>query len=63
MDAQDLVGDVEHDTEDVRDLQGLADLADPIVGRDVVLEDDNGPGGLAVKPCPSPQQPSPAAIA
>ena len=52
------------DIEDgVQDLRGHAVLDDPIVGREVTIVDDNGPGAIAVRPLPSPQQPSPQAMA
>ena len=51
------------DADDVRDLTGLADLSDPIVGYDVVFSEDNGPGALAIRPLPSPREPTPAETA
>ena len=48
----------EHDCDGVYGLRGHADLSDPIVGKEQTILDDNGPGALAVRPLPSPQQPS-----
>ena len=47
-----------HDRDGVEDVQGLAVLTGPIVGRDMTSLDDRGPGALAAKPVPPPQQPS-----
>ena len=44
--------------DEVQDLHGRAVLDDPIVGREVTILDDNGPGAVAVRPLPSPRQPS-----
>ena len=46
-----------------QDLTGKAVLDDPIVGREVTIEDDRGQGALAFRPLPSPQAPSAEAIA
>ena len=59
-------GDDERESSDldvVRDLSGHADLSDPIVGYDVTFSDDKGPGALAIRPLPSPQEPSPSEMA
>ena len=59
-----VVGDVGvHDADVVLDLEGVADMSNPIVGRDVTFSDDHGPSAVAVRPLPSPQEPSPAAMA
>ena len=63
VEGQDVEGNAKHDLDDVRDLNGRADLADPISGYDVTFKDDTGPGALTIQPLPSPKQPSPAAIA
>ena len=55
--------DADFDPEVVLDLAGIADLSDPIVGRHVTYSDEQGPGALPVRPLPSPQEPSPAAMA
>ena len=59
-----MVAQVENDVADhdgVEDLQKHAVLNDPIVGHEVTIMDDHGPGGLAVRPLPSPRAPSPQA--
>ena len=47
----------------VQHLAGKAILNDPIVGREMTIMDDKGPGALAARPLPSPQLPSAEAIA
>ena len=50
------------DSDGVHDLEGFADLKDPIVGHEVIISDDRGAGALAARPLPSPQAPSPQAV-
>ena len=60
-----MVAQVENDVADrdgVEDLQKHAVLNDPIVGQEVTIMDDRGPGALAARPLPSPQTPSPQAV-
>ena len=59
----DDVGTDDHDTDVVLDPTGLADLSDPIMGHTVTYSDDHWASALAVRPLPSPQEPSPAAMA
>ena len=47
----------------VQDLRVRAVLDDPIMGKEVTIVGDNGPGALAVRPLPPPQQPAPQAMA
>ena len=54
---------VAHDFDGVMDLKGHAVLDDPIVGHEVTISDDHGPGALAVRPLPSPHPPTPQAMA
>ena len=53
-----LVVDDALERDGVEDLQGHAIPTDPIVDREVTIMDGNGPGAPAVRPLPSPQQPS-----
>ena len=54
---------VEAEDDFVRDLKGVALLGDPIVGVEIVTLDERGPGAVAARALPSPNEPTPAARA